>query len=299
MKKKTGTEVNSKETEKKDEETKRSPGRIVLNVILDVLVVLFVAFAIINLYLGAEMRKNASASLFGKQARLVLTGSMEPTIPKNSLVLIDTSGDKKDYEIGDVLTFNYSPYGELPTTHRVIEKKGSESDTTVTYVLQGDAAGLSATQTITSDAVIGKVVFHSLVLGNIVAFSKGIGGYICFILLPCVLLLAYSIFLIVKALRDNKKEKEKEATAGNAPPVENINELTQNIPTTTSITTSSVSDKDKEIEELRRQIEELKKQKQESTPASVGAPSESVTKKEETPSGNGEVKKDEDKKDNE
>lgn len=294
MKEKTGTEVDKKEEVDKDntEDTKRSPGRIVLNVILDVLVVLFVGFAVINLYLGAEMRKNASASFFGKQARLVLTGSMEPTIPKNSLVLIDTSGDKKDYEVGDVLTFNYPPYGELPTTHRVIRKTGSTSDESVTYVLRGDATGLIATQTVTSDAVIGKVVFHSSVLGNIVAFSKGIGGYICFILLPCVLLLAYSIYLIVKALRDNKKGKEKEATAGNAPPSKdaNKNELTQNI---------SNSDKDKEIEELRRQIEELKKQKQESTPAPVEAPKESANKEEETSSGNSEEKKDGSKKDNE
>lgn len=292
MKEKTGTEVKKEDNTESKEETKRSPGRIVLNAILDVLVVLFVGFAVINLYLGAEMRKNASASFFGKQARLVLTGSMEPTIPKNSLVLIDTSGDKKDYEVGDVLTFNYSPYGELPTTHRVIEKKGSESDTTVTYVLRGDATGLIATQTVTSDAVIGKVVFHSSVLGNIVAFSKGIGGYICFILLPCVLLLAYSIYLIVKALRDNKKGKEKEATAGNAPPSKDAdkNELAQNI---------SNSEKDKEIEELRRQIEELKKQKQESTPAPVEAPSENATKEEETSSINSEEKKDGSKKENE
>jgi len=178
-----------KKPEEGEPAKKRSPGRVVLDVIIDVLIVLFILFAALNLYLGAEVRKNASASLFGKQVRLVLTGSMDPTIPKDSLILVDTSGDKKDYEVDDVLTFNYPAYGELPTTHRVIDKTVSGKD--VTYTLKGDAPGLIATQTVDSSEVIGKVVFHSLALGEIVSFAKGVGGYICFILIPCLLLLAY------------------------------------------------------------------------------------------------------------
>ena len=254
---------NETTMDKKPEEgepaKKRSPGRVVLDVILDVLIVLFILFAALNLYLGAEVRKNASASLFGKQVRLVLTGSMDPTIPNDSLILVDTSGDKKDYEVDDVLTFNYPAYGELPTTHRVIDKTVSGKD--VTYTLKGDAPGLIATQTVDSSEVIGKVVFHSLALGEIVNFAKGVGGYICFILIPCLLLLAYSIYLIIKVVKE-KKQKEKEATAGNAPPLE---EKKTEVENTTTTAASTPDAKDEEIAALRRQLEELKKEKQAST----------------------------------
>ena len=149
----TGTEA---EPNKKEEEGKRKPiWRAILNGIIDVLIVLFLAFALLNIYLGTEIKKNASASLFGKQARIVLTGSMEPNIPCDSLIIVDTSGDKTDYEVNDVLTFTYPAYGELPTTHRVIDKMKSVDK--VTYILKGDAPGLLATQVIDSSAVIGTV----------------------------------------------------------------------------------------------------------------------------------------------
>lgn len=241
----TGTEA---EPNKKEEEGKRKPiWRAILNGIIDVLIVLFLAFALLNIYLGTEIKKNASASLFGKQARIVLTGSMEPNIPCDSLIIVDTSGDKTDYEVNDVLTFTYPAYGELPTTHRVIDKMKSVDK--VTYILKGDAPGLLATQVIDSSAVIGKVVYHSLALGEIVRFSKGVGGYICFILVPCLLLLAYAVYLVMRSMK--KEKAKKEASSADAPPEKAETIAKEGVDS---------SAKDKEIEELRRQIEELKKQ---------------------------------------
>ena len=227
--------VTPKETKKK-----RSVGSIVREVVVDVIIAIFVLFAVLNIYLAIATKRNNAANLFGKQARLVLTGSMSPTIPTDSLVVVDTDGNHKDYEVGDILTFRYDLYGDLPTTHRVI-KKETQDDGMVYYTLKGDNPAASGTQYVPYTDVIGKVTFHSLWMGKVVTFSKGVGGWSCFVLVPCSLVIGYETIRIVKIVRSSKKEKEA---------TDNTKEETD------------PNDKNQEIEALRKRVTELEEQKQ-------------------------------------
>ena len=244
--------VTPKETKKK-----RSVGSIVREVIVDVLIAIFVLFAVLNIYLAIATKRNNAANLFGKQARLVLTGSMSPTIPTNSLVLVDTSGDHKNYEVGDVLTFKYDPYGSLPTTHRVIAKETKDSGI-VYYTLKGDNPSATATQHVPYTDVIGKVTFHSLWMGKVVTFSKGIGGWICFVLVPCGLVIGYETYHIVKIVKSSKNEKEPvPESAVPDKPVEQTQE-----------------ERNQELEELRKRVAELEKQNRQENETKPDKPSE-------------------------
>lgn len=71
----------------------------------------------------------------------ILSGSMEPTIPVGSQVVVDPVEDADDVariQVGDVVT--YMPWPDDPTlvTHRVVGR-GVASDGTVTVTTQGDA----------------------------------------------------------------------------------------------------------------------------------------------------------------
>lgn len=78
---------------------------------------------------------------------LVLTGSMEPTIPARSWVIIHATDE---LEVGDVISYQEADT-QMPVTHRIRQISGN-------YIItQGDANNASDNP-ITFDAVIGKVV---------------------------------------------------------------------------------------------------------------------------------------------
>ena len=107
--------------------------------------------------------------LFGVKPFVVLSGSMEPTIPTGSCVFVNTKD--RDVSEGDIITFSLST-GEntgVFVTHRVnkitddglIQTKGDNNDNPDGYLEK--------------DAVVGTVIFHVPVLGQVLDFlqSKG------------------------------------------------------------------------------------------------------------------------------
>ncbi len=85
-------------------------------------------------------------SVFGWSSAVVITGSMDPEIKVNDLVIIHR---QSEYSVRDVITF-YS--GSSVVTHRIIE------DTPDGFVTKGDANNVRDREPVPHDKVIGKVV---------------------------------------------------------------------------------------------------------------------------------------------
>ncbi|WP_165362397.1 signal peptidase I [Promicromonospora panici] len=71
----------------------------------------------------------------------ILSGSMEPTIPVGSQVVVDPIEDEGDVariQVGDVVTFMPQPDDPTLVTHRVVTRTVT-ADGTVTVTTQGDA----------------------------------------------------------------------------------------------------------------------------------------------------------------
>ena len=117
--------------------------KIITNTIL---VILFIILAII-IFVKAKTLLNGNNyfELFGYSVFEVATGSMEPAISKNDIIITKKSSS---YEINDVITFakdkNY-------ITHRILSKNND------TYITKGDANN-TADNPVTNDAIIGKVI---------------------------------------------------------------------------------------------------------------------------------------------
>ncbi len=162
------------------------------------------------------------------EAKIVVSGSMdgEPrdypirTIPTGSMVIIhkvDGNDFYSSLKIGDVLTFDYThPVSkeDMVVTHRIIEI--AENDGVYTYTLKGDSIADDPTngsvQIVASDSgdVIGKVVGTSHWLGELVVFLSTWTGKLCLIVIPCVLIIAYEICNIIRALRMEDSDKESD-----------------------------------------------------------------------------------------
>lgn len=97
----------------------------------------------------------------------ILTGSMTPTMPKDTVIIIKKIPISQ-VEIGDVITFKM---GDSNVTHRVVEINNSNRNT-VLYT-QGDAAqNQGSRDTVTEDNFVGVVVFHIPYLGVLLNLIK-------------------------------------------------------------------------------------------------------------------------------
>lgn len=97
----------------------------------------------------------------------ILTGSMTPTMPKDTVIIIKKIPIDQ-VELGDVITFKM---GDSNVTHRVVEINNSGRNT-VLYT-QGDAAqNQGSRETVTEDNFVGVVVFHIPYLGVLLNLIK-------------------------------------------------------------------------------------------------------------------------------
>ena len=128
---------------------------------------------------------------FGVGAAIVLTGSMEPTLSVNDLVVVTKTDN---IEIGDIVVFQQ---GNDLIIHRVIEKNVEENR----IVTQGDANNVDD-GSIPMSAVKGKAVFWVPFVGLVVKGLKSVPGII--------IVLGLSAFLMFRSWRNERKESEKD-----------------------------------------------------------------------------------------
>lgn len=146
--------------------------------------------------------------VFGYHVLRIVTGSMEPTYEKDSLILVKYR-NPEGIEVGDVISF----YSNDPTlegavnTHRVveIERDGSR----ITFTTRGDANNADDLYRTDSRAVIGVVIGSSLILGKLSRLVSNPLIFVPFILLPLVIMMIRSLIQAIRSARTLAKEEEK------------------------------------------------------------------------------------------
>jgi sortase B len=120
---------------------------------------------------GLQEPDAAPRSLGGYSVMTVLSGSMRPTIPVRSLIIIDGNVDANDLEVGDIIT-HLRP-NNTTVTHRIIEiEENYRGFGERGFRLQGDHNSLPDREIILARNVIGRVTFHNLFLGQTVFFIQ-------------------------------------------------------------------------------------------------------------------------------
>lgn len=235
----------------------------ILRIVGDVLLYLIVAIAIFVLIISVTSKKDAdgTATVFGRQLRFVQSDSMAKSdltdvsgyeiksIPVKSCVFIEVVPEDeakkaewyKNLKVGDVLTFKYLYTRQETITHRIIAiEQNGEGGYFIT--LEGDNKNSETnllSQTINTSLedspnyVIGKVTGQSYALGLLVYAYKTPVGIVCLIILPCLIIIAFEVFRLVRLFGKEKQEKIK----------------------------AERNEQANEIEELKRQLAALKSEK--------------------------------------
>ena len=115
----------------------------------------------------------------------ILTGSMTPTMPVNTVVVIKDI-PMSDIEVGDVVTFKM---GDSNVTHRVVEINNQNPRNIVLYT-QGDAAeNQGSRETVTKDNYVGTVIYYVKDLGSLLELVKDN----IYIIVVCVVLALFIV----------------------------------------------------------------------------------------------------------
>ena len=148
----------------------------------------------VNIYLwnARNLTGNAMPMPFGVGAAVVLSGSMEPELSVNDLVLVRAS---ESYETGDIVV--YQSGGTL-VIHRIVAIDGE------TVTARGDANNADDAPIPLSD-IQGKLMFSIPAVGAVARALKTLPGI--------AVLLGGSLFLLEKSRNQEKKRDEEEMDA--------------------------------------------------------------------------------------
>ena len=165
-------------------------GRIVLRAVLILVISLTLGLTVYT-WNAKRMMHNELPMPFGVGASVVLTGSMEPTLRVNDLVVVRRADE---YNVGDIVVFQQ---GNQLIIHRIIEKNDEEAKITT----KGDANNIDDGQ-IPVSAVKGKYSFRVPFVGLIVKGLKTVPGII--------IVLSLSAFLMIRSWRNERMESDKD-----------------------------------------------------------------------------------------
>ncbi len=142
-------------------------------------------------------------------AYVVLTGSMEPTIMVNDVV-ITKKRNKEEIKKDDIITFISSDprFAGTIITHRVIEDPIiDESTKNYKFKTKGDNNNVADEVLVNYNNVIGNVIVDIPKLGYIQYFLAQQGGWIFVILIPALIVLSFDIFKLIRVIIKKVKQK--------------------------------------------------------------------------------------------
>lgn len=181
-----------------------------LNTILNLISVLIIVAAIFVLLTVLLTRQGSVPEIMGYSALRVMTGSMEPLIRTDSLIIVKKT-DPSLIREEDVISY-YSADPELKgsiNTHRVvaIEQEGDQYQ----FTTKGDANALPDQYPASGKNLVGKVIFISYPLGVAVSFLSSPLGFVVLILLPLLVIFISNLIRMFASARRLMREEEEAA----------------------------------------------------------------------------------------
>ena len=154
-------------------------GSAVIRAVQGVIVAALALVLLANLYTLAAQRlfHNDSPAILGYRSAVVLTGSMEPAIRADDMVVVH---QQETYSAGDIIMFRS---GANTTTHRITEV------TPEGYQTKGDANNTADADVVPPEDVLGRVVLTLRGVGAAVRFLRTPLGALCLVLMIPALVL--------------------------------------------------------------------------------------------------------------
>lgn len=184
--------------------------RKIITRIVNILSVLIIAAAVLVLLSVVMTKSGDIPSVMGYSLFRVMTGSMEPTIPADAII-VTHNVDPDEIQVGDVISyFSKDPaLNGAVNTHRVVDIY--EDAGTVFYQTRGDANNADDLYPPTAKEIIGVVVFSSHFLGKLVRLISNPLVFFPLILVPLLILLVMNLVKTYRTAADIARKEEEQA----------------------------------------------------------------------------------------
>lgn len=157
--------------------------------------------------------------LTGAMPYTVLTGSMEPTYPPGTLLIVRPV-DEDQIRLGTVITYQLHSGRSEVVTHRVIGT-GVSSDGEQTFITQGDANGAPDAEPVRPVQVRGEVWYSVPYAGWIAQLVAG-ENRILLLQVISAGLFAYALWMFISGLIDLRRDRRSTAQAHRDAPEETL-----------------------------------------------------------------------------
>lgn len=177
----------------------------IINRIVSIFLVAVLLFAGYIFVSVLRAGKDKVPDIFGYSFLQVATGSMEPTIPTNSLIIVRKT-DPAAVQVGDVICF-YSLDPKIlgkPNTHRVVEIQ--QKDGELSFITKGDASSLEDTYPVSADRLVGVYLKHIQISKVMDVLHNQYFFFFVLVVPLCVII--FLEFLHVKKIAQEKAEKK-------------------------------------------------------------------------------------------
>ncbi len=184
-------------------------GKKLLSIAVNVLCVAAIILSLAAGWAAISTPKGKAPSLLGCSMLTVLTGSMEPALPQNSLILVRETAPSQ-IRAGDIITFytSIAGYSGVINTHRVVEV--TQENGAPAFYTQGDANPMPDAEPVRSSQLIGRVFFCSLPLGMAVSFLRQPVVFLLLILVPLLLIIFRSALQLVRMGKEEVRRAQQE-----------------------------------------------------------------------------------------
>lgn len=193
----------------------------VFKIILDVVVWIFVVFAVIvtMLAFAAQANEDGIPTIGGKCILTVQSDSMNPTFREGDIIigqrltLEEATSLKKD----DIISYRTRINGvDVINTHRIYEVKTGDNGA-VSYVTKGDNAETNVAvdegEIMPAYIVAQYTGTRIPVLGKVLSFLQQPTGFLVCIVLPLVLFFLYELFMFIRKYLEIKNGGKKQISA--------------------------------------------------------------------------------------
>lgn len=184
--------------------------RRVLVDLVSIVSVILIIFSVFVLFKVITTKQGEVPNIFGYSLFRVVTGSMEPQIPVDSLIIVKKT-PAEELQVGDVISFysrDPSLRGEV-NTHRIVEIR--LEDRGYVFSTKGDANNVLDRYDTLEEDLLGKVVFSSNLFGRFVRLLSNPLIFFPFIILPLALLILKNLVDSFKTASQLAREEEEAA----------------------------------------------------------------------------------------
>ena len=176
--------------------------------LINVVAICLIAVSIFVLLAVVLTPSGQVPQVMGFSVLRVLTGSMKPEIPEDSMLLVQKT-DAASLQVGDVISF-FSPDPSLNgalNTHRIVGI--TEVDGSLQFTTKGDANMIEDQYPVDESRVVGKVIFVSAQFGKLLRLISNPLVFGLAVLVPLVLILVGNLVSALKSAARLAKEELK------------------------------------------------------------------------------------------